>query len=499
MSHILPSSITLHERADNPSLGTFLQITPPIHHAIQLNTRRPRFVNDPKHGAVIKMQTHTLCPCAAIQQELEEASGHADFTITYPGLAAAIIVMLQTAGGSVQTQRRELLPLASPDLTQLAAFDVVDTRFLEFIHQHDRGLVHYGPGVNPAVLAAQAALAFRAADIVLPQPTNSRVHRVADRLERWLPEVQRLGRHDSVNSSRIVVSLLTNLCSVAVNIAWRHIYLAIDARHVLSKNGLEGLKRVWRGHVIGMLPSNAKLSPSEWDELRCWFGFAECVVPRHGFQQLPVDVVTLPFKQRPTASASANMMEIKRQEIWHQPVRNRLITKLAKQLAAGDYHVLGENVGATQRQPRVAVLVESVEHLIQLAKRLPEYNIVTGSDVNTHGLPAGDVQLLDSRRSTPGQPSILTSTAAGGFDFSGVDILVRADGGTDLPDGIRRTAVIDNGCANRLLLVDFNDRHHPQTRIWSQQRQRAYANAGWHAPDEDPMEQRVKQFLEGRS
>ena len=206
MSHILPSSITLRERADNPSLGTYLQITPAIHHAIQLNTRRPRFVNDPERGAMIQMQSMGLCPYTDVQAVLEEASGHGNFTISCPGLDAAIMTLLQAAGVHVQTQRRELLPLARPDLTQLAAFDVVDTQFLEFIHRHDRGLVHYGPGVNPAVLAAQAALAFPAADIVLPQPTNSRVHQLADRLERWLPEVQRLGRHDSVDSSRIVVS-----------------------------------------------------------------------------------------------------------------------------------------------------------------------------------------------------------------------------------------------------------------------------------------------------
>jgi len=199
MSHILPPVVVIRERADNPSLGTYLQITPAIHHAIQLNTRRPRFVNDPKHGAVIQMQSMGLCPYTDVHAVLEEASGHANFTITYPGLEAAIIVMLQAVGVHVQTQRRELLPLASPDLSQLAAFDVVDTQFLDFIHQHDRGLVHYGPGVNPAVLAAQVALAFPAADIVLPLATMSRMHSVADPLEPWLPDVQRLGRHDSVD------------------------------------------------------------------------------------------------------------------------------------------------------------------------------------------------------------------------------------------------------------------------------------------------------------
>jgi hypothetical protein len=50
----------------------------------------------------------------------------------------------------------------------------------------------------------------------------------------------------------------------------------------------------------------------------------------------------------------------------------------------------------------------------------------------------------------------------------------------------------------RLLLIDFDDKHHPIFRRWSRQRWAAYSEHGWYAPGVDPVLARIERFLTTR-
>jgi hypothetical protein len=60
------------------------------------------------------------------------------------------------------------------------------------------------------------------------------------------------------------------------------------------------------------------------------------------------------------------------------------------------------------------------------------------------------------------------------------DLLIRADGGTghlSLPEDYQ---IVANDDGSRLVLIDFEDRHHPVLAKWSRQRRNAYIAAGWN-------------------
>lgn len=102
----------------------------------------------------------------------------------------------------------------------------------------------------------------------------------------------------------------------------------------------------------------------------------------------------------------ASILKIKRAAIWRQPQRNRLIARLARQLQTGDGAALTRSFPAIPQSVlacgalRVAVLVENVEHLICLLRRLPGSTPATGGEVNMAGRSQRDCQLLAFTRST---------------------------------------------------------------------------------------------------
>jgi hypothetical protein len=103
---------------------------------------------------------------------------------------------------------------------------------------------------------------------------------------------------------------------------------------------------------------------------------------------------------------------------------------------------------------------------------------------------------------------IVTALGIEVLDLSGVEVLIRADGGVGLPPMTAfppgKIVFIENNLPEkpagepRLVLVDFDDRHHPLLRRWSRQRRAAYAARGWHGPGVEPLERRIELFLAGR-
>jgi hypothetical protein len=85
------------------------------------------------------------------------------------------------------------------------------------------------------------------------------------------------------------------------------------------------------------------------------------------------------------------------------------------------------------------------------------------------------------------------------LDLSCAGVLVRADGGVG-PPPLAPAQLIepDDGPARPLLLLDFDDRHHPELRRRTRLRREAYAERGWLAPGVDPVRARVERFLATR-
>jgi hypothetical protein len=127
------------------------------------------------------------------------------------------------------------------------------------------------------------------------------------------------------------------------------------------------------------------------------------------------------------------------------------------------------------------VLVESTEHALAMRRHLPGWTVVVGEQIMTEGLSQSDasrVSPVDANGHLLPQSAIITTSAMPKATW--FDVIVRADAGIDLPalggTHLLGHAHMDDG----LLLIDFDDRHHPLARKWTRSRTAAYTAAGWY-------------------
>jgi hypothetical protein len=183
-----------------------------------------------------------------------------------------------------------------------------------------------------------------------------------------------------------------------------------------------------------------------------------------------------------------DVVALKREGIWANPVRNRRVARLAKALAAGDgpglaaEHPTIAAWAAGVDISRVIVLVEGIEHALALADRLPGWGLLAGPHVATAGLSARHRHILEGRiRAGDVQPRRAIATLAGlaATDVERTGVIVRADGGVGIPGALESGLAMPYPAGRPLLLVDLDDRHHPELRRRSRARRAAYLDRGW--------------------
>jgi hypothetical protein len=221
-----------------------------------------------------------------------------------------------------------------------------------------------------------------------------------------------------------------------------------------------------------------------------------------------VQVVRYPVKGGEQLPPELGLVELKRRGVWHNGLRNRKVAQLARAFAGGDHAELDRLLPGSRSlvpmvPPRdVLVLVENVEHALALAQRLPDWVLLTGPDLHEDGLTPEQVGRLhtmpDPFRADP-LHAVATTAALADMDVAQVDVLVRADGGTNLPPVTdEMLAEPAEGPERPLLLVDMVDRQHPVLRRRSRSRQQAYEERGWFAAGIDTVQARVEHFLANR-
>jgi len=180
---------------------------------------------------------------------------------------------------------------------------------------------------------------------------------------------------------------------------------------------------------------------------------------------------------------------------------------MARAVQQGDYARLQELCPpavaalANVSTPMVWLIVDDVEHALALKDCLRDWRIGTGLSINVGGLTCDQRRQVMAGRSpfltSPG-PCIVTGAGMEEADLSQVDVLIRADGGTGLPPITHEQLAQAHTDCRPLLIVDFQDRHHPELRRRSRQRRPAYARRGWFPVGVEPAQARVNQFLAQR-
>jgi hypothetical protein len=208
--------------------------------------------------------------------------------------------------------------------------------------------------------------------------------------------------------------------------------------------------------------------------------------------------------------AHQNDFTLKKFEIWNNDSRNRLVARLARAFIADDQDVLTRSLMRWPARERtgspanVFVIVENLEHALRLLPKLQSWSILASGLVDLDGLSHAQRDAIANPRSVIDPLVSFGIITHGGMrrhemPWARADVIIRADGGTDLP-GLRVAALVTPTSSVRpLVLVDFDDTHHPELARRAVKRRRAYDNIGWFHPAIEPAGFRIAEFLKERT
>jgi hypothetical protein len=428
------------------------------------------------------------------------------------GLGPVAREALRRAGYRIEYRGQAPPPLPPPDAARLEGLGTLDRALLDAVRSHERALLRYGPGVDLARLVGQVARAWPDLTVTVLAARRADAWRLGRALRALLPDVSVVtGQGGPAEVGRVVVATYTGLGHSAryrlpgyrvFDVSWLQIIIVLDALEATSQVAWRWLHRAERARTYGLLPLGARPSPLEADLLRALFGFQEAALPRHGHRERPVQVLRHPIMGGMRLLPGLAGVPRQRRGFWQDAMRNRQVARLAAAFASGTAHeVLG--TAAADAAPGAVVLAANAEHALALAVRLPDdWLLFAGPDVYEEGLTPDQVRLLH-RPTTPFRAGPLYAVATPAvlphLDLPWAGVLVRADGGVGLPPLAPAQLIEpDDGPARPLLLVDFDNRHHPLLRRRAALRRQAYAERGWFASGVDPVQARVEQFLASR-
>ncbi len=424
------------------------------------------------------------------------------------GLKALVKELLERHGLRVEV-RGEPAALVEPARECLAAFQRVDHALLSFVRHHDRGLIWFERQgkVSVARLIAQIALAWPKKGVIVLVTRVEDARRLARRLRKFLPRVGLVTGRDRKTQwrRRVVVVTPQYMGRGDVAVERRGVCIAVNPTELfglaLGKGG-DVLNCLWKARLYGLAAMDQKFPPRLRDQLTAYFGPQEVLIPRHGYQPVVVNVVFAPIRGGLRPPNYRDHARIKRLGVHEHAVRNRRICNLAAALALNgtawlkaDYPQVAACLG--DKVARVGVLVDHPRHGLVLAHALKS-TLIVGPLFNAEGLAEDDLARIEVWR--PGSPPVVTNptvVTGSGMKYAGrFDVLIRADGGVDLPDVplVKLSAPDDE--RRRMLLIDFRDEHHRLLRQWSRARRHAYDEAGWAVVGEEKTD--LERFMATR-
>jgi hypothetical protein len=436
-----------------------------------------------------------------------KADGDRPALYARPALEPVVRHALTAAGYRVERIGRPPRPLPDPQLGRLARLGPVDHGLLRLVQQHEWGLIRYAPGpVDPAWLVAQITLGWPELTVAAVARRLDDVLQFAKRLRAFLPAVTVLaGRGCPTTVERVTVSTYQGLACAAhkaFDVAWVDVVVAVDAVEATLAVAMSWLSRAVRARLYGLLAADVDPAPLDRDHMTCLFGFAAVSLPRHAHRERAVRLLRHPVRGGMPLPAGLAGVALQRRGVWQHAVRNRQAARIAAAFAAGTAQtVLGP--AAADAPPGVVVLAANAEHALVLAAKLPDdWLLLAGSDLYEEGLTPEQVRLLH-RPTTPFRAGPLSAVATPGvlanLDLASASVLVRADGGVGLPPLAPAQLIERDDAPDRpLVLLDFQDGHHPELRRRARQRREAYLERGWFAPGVDPVQARAEQFLASR-
>lgn len=463
--------------------GQFLVITPavPLLHGFFFTVFHDP-IRDPVHGHGVRRR------CYPILRDREQYG--LSFQRCWAGLEPMLVHFLKAAGFEVRLSGSRPSPLGCPRMENLETIYKIDTPLLELVQKHERGLISYDPArVKPATLIAEVALAWPNSKVLVTATRVNHAQKLRRQLQRYFPDVKLFtSQHCPAEASRVTVATFSRVAEAPVRGRCRDICFTVDPTEIFTAyqgTGLMGLQEIPNARLYGLLSDQTRVAPSQRPLLAALFGLQQVRITRHGMKALHVDVLVRKITGGERLPKNLSDTELKVQGIWLHPVRNRRIARLFMALT-GKPEVLGEffpEVAAhllSIRPIQVGILVEGVEHGLELKRLLPNVPLVGGKFIWKEGASGDDLDVLQEADGPLPRHAHAIVTAQAAEAMGGFNVILRADGGRGMPALPNRLSVKADDDDSRVLLVDFRDEHHPRLRKWSGSRRTAYVEAGWN-------------------
>jgi len=374
--------------------------------------------------------------------------------------------------------------------------DTTDLHLLHAIAANEHLVIRHGQyAVDVACAILQIARSFPAIRIVVIVKHIAEVRRIADRLRAVGIDVARFTSQDRADQSfsRVAVATYQHAGNEQVGLWDTDVVIVENVVDAMSEDGRMAIQSAHRDHptaprVIGFAAADFTPSINQYAELLTVYGPVEIVVPRHGAVVREVMYALLPVAGLKSQAAGQDQLDVdnnvghaKQVAVWRNPIRNRLISRLALGFANGDVEAVGsrfpELVDHLQAGKPVSVLVvvENGVHAANLLHgRLRGWSAV--------GPEIGRVPPLAPRWGWPvgkPMPSICTFAGLAAMNVANFDVIVRADAGTGTLPLSKNALVTGNSTLPPLLLVDFDDWRDPALAPHAERRRAAYEAAGW--------------------
>jgi hypothetical protein len=353
----------------------------------------------------------------------------------------------------------------------------------ELVSHQIRGLIRTGAGVSAPEIIARVAKYQPDSRVMVVCATREEVRKIGRNLEKLLDDVEWV-IHDRwpIEGKRVMV---TTFMRQALDRIMCHRWPITILPRALDLTGRQAAwieNQLCPDRLYGLWPLSEQLTRYDEDLLRTRFGFAEAVVHRAGEPGRQMQYAAVDVRRCSQQPGTTNLVSLKRKLLWTNPIRNRVISRLARGIADGSSDpALGEVTRLSLGEsPRITVLVESVEQALALGTFLPTAPICCDKNA-FHWLAPPQRRLLQAREEATGSTRLCTLAALSEDVIANTDVLIRADGNGDVPRELD-TQCLPGRCP--FLLVDIQDQTHPKLVRWASERLNAYQWLGWNRPGE---------------
>lgn len=392
--------------------------------------------------------------------------------------------------------------------------------WIDFVHQNELGLVRISDQVDVPAMIAELVIAFPERRIMVLGKVEKLRNHAASLLRLLPPEFHRnrqiavahAGRPLRVDDDRETPRLILCTPTMAADLESEKcdIVVMLDAFECLHERMAWPLIQMdGRFRLFGLLPASRVAKPYEAARLRVTFGFRQLDLRGKGLVRRDISYALMrqsgeapegSVLEHPAVAGRRTLQSVNPLRAYvHHHHRNDMIARLARKLRGGqriENHRYSEIANWCRLQVRrpmsVMIVVDQLDHAVQLHRQLPDWPIVAGES-NLDGIPAAVRRWINRCVSQWLPCQIVVADAVRRTKGHHADVVIWASGGAmvDIPEEWLYTRA-DSG--HPLLIVDFVDDFAPAARRLSRQRGNSLEARDIFRVGEPPVLGRIRQF-----